>query len=46
MIGNTHARVPEVPSLLPVNVVVETVTDRRYGAIPGSAYWRHRMIGA
>lgn len=22
------------------------VTDRRYGAIPGSAYWRHLMIGA
>ena len=22
------------------------VTDRRYGAIPGSAYWRHPMIGA
>jgi len=22
------------------------VTDRRYGAIPGSAYWRHQMIGA
>jgi hypothetical protein len=23
-----------------------SVTDRRYGAIPGSAYWRHLMIGA
>ena len=22
------------------------VTDRRYGAIPASAYWRHQMIGA
>jgi hypothetical protein len=25
---------------------VTYVTDRRYGAIPGSAYWRHQMIGA
>ena len=30
------ARVPHVAG----------VTDRRYGAIPGSAYWRHQMIGA
>ena len=26
--------------------ITKRVTDRRYGAIPGSAYWRHLMIGA
>ena len=30
----------------PTPRTLRIVTDRRYGAIPGSAYWRHLMIGA
>ncbi|REE07429.1 hypothetical protein B0G71_7933 [Paraburkholderia sp. BL27I4N3] len=38
-----HAAVEDLMSL---TFLADAVTDRRYGAIPGSAYWRHPMIGA
>ena len=32
--------------VFPDGSIAVRVTDRRYGAISGSAYWRHQMIGA